>query len=85
MKVVLARPEHEVLFQDMVALMRKHERAMTGLEMLAVGANMIGKLAALQDQRAITPAYALEVIAANLEHGNKTVIDTLAATTGPKQ
>ncbi len=51
MSARLARPEHEVAYQDLCALMTKHAVGMTSAELLAVAGNMVGKLIALQDQR----------------------------------
>lgn len=78
MSLHTARPEHEVAYQDLCALVNRHADKLSALELLAVAANMIGKLAALQDQRTVSPAMAMEVIAQNIEHGNKQVIDQLA-------
>ena len=77
MSVHVALPEHEAAYQDLVALMRKHEDKLTPLELLAIGANMIGKLVALQDQRTTTPAKAMLVVSVNLENGNRSVIEQL--------
>jgi hypothetical protein len=73
----LAKPEHEAAYQDLCLLINKHSDKLTGLELLAVAANMLGKLVALQDQRAVTPAMAMEVVAQNLEYGNKQVLEQL--------
>lgn len=78
MSLHLAKPEHEVAYQDICRLVSKHSAKLTPLEMLAIAANMIGKLVAMQDQRITSSAMAMEVVARNLEHGNKTVIDQLA-------
>jgi hypothetical protein len=75
-----ARPEHEIAYQDMVALLRRHV-AIPPIEMLAIAANMVGKLVAMQDQRAVTPAQAMKVVADNLEAGNRQVIEELATKT----
>ena len=77
MKLTLAKSEHEVSYQDMLALCSRHKDQLTKLELLAVAANMVGKLIALQDQRITTPAQAMEVVVKNLEHGNKQVLDEL--------
>lgn len=77
MKLILARPEHEVSYQDMLDLCSRHKDKMTKLELLAVAANMVGKLVALQDQRVTTPKQAMEVVAKNLEHGNEQVLEEL--------
>lgn len=83
MKSILAKPEHEVAYQDIVQLVRKHADKITPLEMLAIAANMVGKLIAFQDQRVITPAVAVEIIAENVECGNQQALEkTLGETKG---
>lgn len=77
-----ARPEHEVAYQDLAKLIRKHADKVTPLELLAIGANMIGKLVALQDQRTVTPEKAMKIVADNIELGNQQVIDELAGAQG---
>lgn len=77
-----AKPEHEVAYQDLCRLVRKHAHKLSALELLAVAANMLGKLVALQDQRTITPAKAMEVVAQNIEHGNLQVLEQLAQSKG---
>jgi hypothetical protein len=69
-----SRPEHEVAYQDLCALVNKHAPKLSSLELLAVAANMLGKLVALQDQRAVTPSEAMEVVAKNVELGNRQAI-----------
>lgn len=78
MKNVLAKPEHEVAYQDLCALVRKHADKMTELELLAIAANMLGKLVAMQDQRKLTPAQAMQVVATNIEAGNAQIVQQLA-------
>ena len=82
MSTHLAKLEHEVAYQDLCNLVRKHADDMTSLELLAVAANMLGKLVALQDQRTTTPNLAMEVVAKNIEQGNKQVLDQLLQTQG---
>lgn len=72
-----SKPQHEELYQELCKLLEKHSRGMTSLEMLAVAANMVGKILAMQDQNVITASGAMEVIARNIEHGNRTVVDQL--------
>lgn len=71
-------PSHEVAYQDLCELVKKHASSLNAMEMLAIAANMLGKLIAMQDQRKITPAQAMELVARNIETGNKQVIDQLA-------
>jgi hypothetical protein len=75
----VAKQEHEVAYQDLVDLVRKHADKMSALELLAVAANMVGKLVAMQDQRTTTPDMALRVVSDNLEAGNREVIGALLA------
>ena len=44
----VAKPEHEVLYQELCALVNRHAKQLTPLEILAVAGNMVGKLLALQ-------------------------------------
>lgn len=82
MSVHLAKPEHEVLYQELIALVNKHAGHMDALQMLAVASNMLGKLVAMQDQRTVTPDMAMEVVAKNIEYGNQQVLQQLDATNG---
>ena len=79
MSARLAKPEHEVAYQDLAALMKKHANKLTGIELLAIAANMVGKLVALQDQRTVTPERAMRVVADNLQCGNQQVLAQLSA------
>lgn len=78
MSIHKAKPEHEVAYQDLTALVRKHADKLTPLELLAVAANMVGKLVALQNQRTTTPEMAMQVVAANIEYGNQDMIRQFA-------
>lgn len=84
MSLHLAKPEHEVLYQDLCQLVNKHADKLSPQELLAVAANMLGKLIALQDQRKITPKLALQIVSQNIEHGNQQVIEQLAKSSGGK-
>lgn len=79
---MIAKPEHEVSYQDMCALVHRHADKLDALELLAVAANMVGKLVALQDQRKVTPAMAMEVVIKNLELGNQQVMEQLGKSKG---
>jgi hypothetical protein len=82
MKLKPANPAHEVAFQDLNALLAKHADEMTAEEMLAVAANLVGKLIALQDQRTMTPDRAMAIVARNIEIGNAQAIETVMDTKG---
>lgn len=82
MRLHQAKPEHEVAYQDLCALVNKHADQLSALELLAVAANMLGKLIALQDQRKVTPAMAMKIAAQNIEHGNQQVLAQLEQSKG---
>lgn len=77
----VATPKHEVLYQELIELMRKWEH-LGAPTMLAVAANMIGKMMALQDQRKMTPDMAMEIVAKNIEIGNAQVLAQLQNASG---
>lgn len=76
-KTFLASPQHEVAYKDLTALLKKHSNHLTPLDILAIAANMVGKLIALQDQRTVTPEMAMEIVAQNVEQGNLHIIGDL--------
>ncbi len=71
-------PDHEAFFQDLIALMNKHAGKLDSSEMLAISANVVGKIIAMQDQRTMTQDKAMEIVAKNIEMGNRQVIDEMA-------
>lgn len=71
------RPEHQVAFQDICSLLGRHADKMTSAEVLAIAANMVGKLIAMQDQRRMTPKQAMEIVARNIEEGNRQALEHL--------
>lgn len=77
MKEVIATDAHIVARDDLVNLIRKHADKVSAVELLAIAAHMVGQLVAMQDQRRITPAAAMQVVAANVEAGNQSVVSNL--------
>jgi hypothetical protein len=73
-KIHTASPKHEIVYQDLVAMVRKHAGHLDAIEMLAIAANMLGKLCALQDQRVYTPAMVMEIVVQNVEEGNRQAV-----------
>ena len=82
MSVRSSKPEHEVLYQELVAILRRHGDEMSSEEMLAIGANLLGKLLAYQDQRTMTRERGLEIIIKNIELGNQQAIDEVMKSRG---
>ena len=77
-----AKAEHEVAYQDLCALVSKHADKLTAIELLAVAANMLGKLVAMQDQRTTSPEMAMKVVSQTLQRGNHEVLSRLARAKG---
>ena len=77
-----ADPKHEIAYQDIVALVRRHAEHLSSVEMLAIAANMLGKLLAYQDQRSMTPTAAMEIIIQNIEEGNRQAITEVTNSKG---
>ena len=46
--------------------------------MLALSAHLVGQIIAMQDQRKMSPAMAMEIVAKNIERGNGEVLTELA-------
>jgi hypothetical protein len=72
---MITKPEHEVAYHDLLALLRKHSDKVSDVELLAIAANMLGKILAMQDQRTMTMQRALKIIGENFEIGNQHVIE----------
>lgn len=82
MTVHTARPEHEVAYQDICKLVSKHAAKVSAMELLAIAANMVGKMVAMQDQRSVTIDVAMKTVAANIEMGNQQALAEVSATRG---
>lgn len=80
--VRIAKPEHKVLYADLNALVGKHAAKIDAVEILAIAANMVGKLIALQDQRTMTKERAFEIVGRNIEVGNAEAIESLMKSKG---
>jgi uncharacterized OB-fold protein len=81
-KTYMVKPEHEIAYQEIVALVRRHAEHLEPVDLLAVTANALGKILALQDQRTLTPDMAMEVIKANLERGNAQALEAIRDSLG---
>jgi hypothetical protein len=79
MKVVSAI--HEKFYQDLAQLLDKHAGNLPADEMLAIAANMVGKIIAFQDQRTMTREMAMLIVLANIKEGNRQVVDELSSKT----
>jgi hypothetical protein len=64
------------------AAMAQHAASLDAVEILAVLSHMVGQVIALQDQRTMTSQMAMAIVANNIEHGNREVVDRLLTETG---
>lgn len=71
------KPSHTVFRLAMIDVYRKHGQHLDAMEMLALAAHLCGQLVAIQDQRKVTPAMAMEVVRLNIEAGNAEAVDGL--------
>lgn len=76
---------HEAFYLDAVELLKKHSEHLSAREMLAIASNLVGKIVAMQDQRTTTPTQAMDIVAKNIEIGNKHVIGELTNFQGRTQ
>lgn len=63
-------------------VMKQHGAELKAEELLAVAAHLVGQLIAMQDQRTMTPAMAMQLVGQNIERGNLEAIDNLLLQTG---
>ena len=82
MKTMVAQATHKDYIDDLKAVLTHHQDALTGTEMLALTAHLVGCLIACQDQRSITKQMALEMVIKNIEQGNKDALEAITATAG---
>lgn len=69
--------QHDALRIDLLQLVGKYADQMDREEMLAVAAHIVGQIVAVQDPTSMTHADAFELIAKNIEMGNKSMADSL--------
>lgn len=85
MKTIRTSVDHDAFRQDVLNVLAKHGSKLNAEEMLALLANMTGQMAAMMDQRKFTPQQVTNLIAENLQYGNKAVVDKLQNVKGPMQ
>lgn len=84
MKIVQPTPDAEKFRNELLALCQRHNADDKKETLLAIASYAVGQLIALQDQRTMTQDKVMKLISANIEAGNKYVIDELAAAPGGK-
>ena len=82
MRIVTPTSAHQALYLELSELLRRHGENASALEVLAISAQITGKLIALQDQSKVTKKHAMETVARNIELGNQQVIEALLQAKG---
>lgn len=77
-----ANATHEAFRMASIALLHQHAGHLPADEMLAVAAQMVGQITAMQDQRTMTVVRAEEIIYRNIEIGNASAVADLMSRAG---
>ncbi len=70
------------LHADIAALIKRHLKPDTPERALAVAAQVVGQIIAMQDQRTMTHEMIWRIVGANIEEGNAAVFASLQDTKG---
>lgn len=82
MSTINTNQTHKNLKRDVEKIINKHAGHLSAQEVLATMSYMVGMTVALQDQTAMTPEHAMEVVSMNIQLGNQSVVDELLGNTG---
>lgn len=82
MKSVEPKAEHMAFRKALEAAIAQHGQILDAVELLALTSHLVGQLIALQDQRSMTSAMAMQVVTSNIELGNREAVDRLLTETG---
>lgn len=69
-------PEHEAFLEELKAALGNSGKDLPAEHLLAIAAQFVGMLVALQDQRRYTASAVLDIVARNIEVGNASAIET---------
>lgn len=82
MKSIEPRPEHRAFRAALEAAIAQHGQTLDVVDLLALVSHLVGQLVALQDQRTMTSAMAMQIVVSNMEQGNREAIEPLLARAG---
>lgn len=82
MKQVEPTEAQKAFRHDLLDVLKKHCAEVPAEQLLAVAAHAVGQIMAMQDQRTMTPAMAMAIVAMNIERGNLEAINSLLLQTG---
>lgn len=80
-KIIEPTETHEKCKLAMLEAMRPYVDELSQMEVLAIMAQVVGQLIALQDQTKYSSDAIMKMVAANIEHGNQMVVNDLLAQT----
>lgn len=73
---------HMTFKQDLDKLLKKHTLRLPADHVLAITAQVLGMVIALQDQRKYTSEMVMTIVAENIEEGNKGMVSNLMKSKG---
>jgi hypothetical protein len=76
MTLIEPTADHAKARDEIVEALRKYE-GLGALHLLAIAAQVVGQLVALQDQNKVSPAQAMRLVEENIVIGNQNAIDEL--------
>ncbi len=84
MKLKPSATAHAIAYAEIAELLKRQEQehGLTAMELLAIASNIVGKVVAMQDQRAVTPAQAMAIVASNIDIGNAEAVAELLKSKG---
>jgi len=65
---------HEAFFKEMYEVVDKHGAHLPSEEILALAANFVGRLVAMQDQRKYTADQVMDLVIRNIQLGNEQMV-----------
>jgi len=80
--IIKAGPKHQAFRDAVVEVMRTHSSDMQAIEQCALLAHLLGQVIAMQDQRKYSPAQVMDLVAQNIEQGNREFLENLAKIPG---
>lgn len=82
MKTINPTAEHLAFRKALETAIAQHGQILDVFEILALISHLVGQLIAMQDQRIMTSAMALELVMINIERGKREMIEPLLTQTG---
>ena len=85
MRTIEAKPVHTDFKKDLAKFLETYDDKLSAEEMLAVTAQVVGMMVAMQDQRKFTPFQVMELVSKNIQYGNANAVADLMKSQGKMQ